>query len=277
MKLYMRVNRMLLCPFAVVCIIPTLVLAALGQAAPANVQGLRVLSADYVPETDTIQFRVINEGSRAITAYGVDISLKSEGNTIKQFGHSTDLLNLVLNARCHTGAADSWDGAIKPGDTHDESFPAGLDKASITTGIQVHVSVSAIMWSDGGIQGEGAQKAVLHGYQNQRVDASKMEEKVIAILEAHKTDPDVQHRIGEVKKGVEFLSSIAPHIQPPSPGAPNTTVLNPASPVLNDAKANLEGFAHSPHPKEQLEWWSSMVVCRHQARLALLPTISDAH
>ena len=161
-------------------------LRALGQSA-ANPTTLQVLSAEYIPgktsdllrepdlprtntsaEFDMIRVKVVNNGPRPATAYVIDVTVTSAGNAVASFQHSVDMLNQVLNERCTTGADNSWEGAIKPGDVYTESIAENLDKARITdpAKVVVHVAVSGIIWSDGSVDAESASsRAAMKRYQ----------------------------------------------------------------------------------------------------------------
>jgi hypothetical protein len=266
-------------------------LRALGQSA-ANPTTLQVLSAEYIPgktsdllrepdlprtntsaEFDMIRVKVVNNGPRPATAYVIDVTVTSAGSAVTSFQHSVDMLNQVLNERCTTGADNSWQGAIKPGDVYTESIAENLDKARITdpAKVVVHVAVSGIIWSDGSVDAESASsRAAMKRYQERREEESRDEAKVIAILDAHQGDPDSQHRISEVKKAVDFLVSIRPNVREAKPGsATNEARISRSSLAFFEASQNLRNMQMSPHPTEQYEGWSSTFVCRYKQRTAL--------
>ncbi|HTS38122.1 MAG TPA: hypothetical protein VMH04_20770 [Candidatus Solibacter sp.] len=263
---------------------------ALGQSA-ANSSTLQVLSAEYVPgkpvdllrepdsprgnvtqSVDMIRFRLVNNGQRAATAYVIDVNVTNAGSAFS-FKHSVDMLSLVLNGRCTSGSGDSWEGAIKPGDVYSESIAVNLGKSAVAdpSKVGIHAAITGIIWSDGSVDAQTESgRAQMRRYQDRRQEEARDEAKVIAILDAHQGDPDSQHRISEVTKGVDFLVSIRPNVQEAAPGSPtNQPIISKSSHTFFEATQNLRGLTTSPHPAEQFEGWSSIFVCRHKQRVAL--------
>lgn len=276
--------------FSLVFLASVHVLGALGQSA-VNPTTLQVLSAEYVPgrpvdllrepdspranvsqSVDMIRVRLVNNGQKAATAYVIDVNVTNAGNTVN-FKHSVDMLNLVLNGRCTSGSGDSWEGAIKPGDIYTESIAVNLGKTTITdpSKVAIHAAMTGIIWSDGSVDAQSdLGRAQMRRYQDRRQEEARDEAKVIAILDAHQGDPDSQHRISEVTKGVDFLVSIRPNVQEAAPGSPtNQPIISKSSQTFFEATQNLRGLTTSLHPAEQFEGWSSIFVCRHQQRVAL--------
>lgn len=249
----------------------------LGQSSTASTSTLDVLSAEYDPSTDSIAVKLVNHGQKAITAYGIDISLMSRGIVIQRFGYAADLIGRVLEEQCKSGSGApwGWEGAIKPGDVYTESLPVGVDKSKAEDQVPVpHIAVTGVLWSDGSV--EGSRTAVegistMNQIQDQRGKEAKTEAKVTSILQANKGDTDIQHRIGEVNKGVKFLRDITPSVKEPLDGAKTTNAtIDTSTSVLTEFLRNLQLLATSPYPEQLLEGYSAFFSCRYEHRLALL-------
>lgn len=272
--------------------------SATGQEATktaAVTHGLQLLSAQYVPrrandldreldtdryadlsrQMDTIRYQVMNNAQKAITAFGVEIELVSEGKVIRHFGKDADLLDSVLTQRCASGSGTSWEGAINPGDVFTDSVPANLTAAELKDSTPVvRVTVTGIIWSDGSIEGEGIELPKMAYYQGLRKEDSESEAKVVAILEAHKDDLDIRHRIGEVKKSVGFLRSVEPHVKGAEPAENMPMRYGYTSAVLYEFMQNLEQMEARSVSRSEFEAYSAFFTCRHKQRLAILGSTS---
>jgi hypothetical protein len=243
----------------------------LGQSAQASsTPTLQVLSAAYASDTDRIVFSLVNNGQKPVTAYSVNITVSSGGNVIQRFGHGLDMLNAVLNARCQAHSDTTWNGAIKPGGTYTESVLAGLDKARMTDSKPVvQVVVTGIIWSDGSV--EGLDQTIMNQYEVLREETLNNEASVISIVNAHQADPDIQHRISEMTKGVSLLKEISPRVKKPQQGAVSTgSRIVESPPVYGELMVNLNNIAHSNMPKEYLEAYTSFFVERSNHRVVLM-------
>jgi len=258
----------------------------LGQSSKATrVPTLDVLSAEYMPETDTIQLRLVNHSQKAATAYNVALGLMNDQKQVEwKSGFGEDLLNLVLNAQCDNvlqnslggdakPAPDSWEGAIKPGDTRVQSIAANLDKSQLN-GVPpaLQAAVTGIVWSDGSIE---ESKIVpwaagsMNRVRDQRKEDASNAAKVAAILNAHPEDADIQHRIGEAVKTLEALAAEYPRQQPSPEGKAGQRKFV-SSPVVSEALHNLKIFVASPYPKEAFEAYRASFDCKYKLRVALL-------
>lgn len=189
---------------------------------------------------------------------------------IQRLGYGLDMLNTVLNARCQAHSDTSWIGAIRPGDTYTESVLAGLDKNKITDSQPVvQVAVTGIIWSDGGV--EGPDQTIMNQYVALREETAANEAKVISLLNAHQADPDVQHRLSEMTKGVSLLKDTTPRVKGPQQGATITgSRIAEEPPVYSELMVNLSNIAHSNMPREYLEAYVSFFVERSNRRIALI-------
>ncbi len=240
------------------------------QGQTASTPGLHVLSGTYASDTDKIVFRFVNNSQKHITAYSVNITVSSGGNVIQRLGYGLDMLNAVLNARCQAHSDTSWNGAIKPGDTYAESVSAGLDKNKMTDSQPVvQVAVTGILWSDGSV--EGPDQTIMNQYEVLREETAANEARVISLLNAHQADPDVQHRLSEITKGVSLLKDITPRVKGPQQGATiKGSRIAEEPPVYSELMVNLNNIAHSNMPREYLEAYVSFFVERSNRRIALI-------
>jgi len=240
-----------------------------GQSADeATASGLEVRSAGYNAAANTVVVELANDTGKAVTAYGLDITVTMGGKTIAHTGYGADLLNLILNARSKKGAADSWDGAIKPGDVHTDTIPANVPAEIEVTGpVEVHADVVAALWSDGAV--EGANQFMIRQMQDGRAATLRAEEKVLSILEAHSGDPGVQDRFGAV------LNDLAVLVKGPEPGTdvPTSEMLNSA--VLSDAVTNVTKIKSSDHAGAQLQAYTGEFVAQHERRVALMQSMGQ--
>jgi hypothetical protein len=134
--------------------------------------------------------------------------------------------------------------------------------------IEVHVEVMVALWSDGAV--EGTNQFMIKQMQDGRQATLHAEEKVLALLDAHSGDGDVQARIGGV------LNDLALLIKSPQPGAdvPASEMLN--STVLNDAQTNLTRIKSSANTAAQLRVYAADFAAEHQRRVALLQSMGEA-
>jgi hypothetical protein len=257
-----------------------------GQSADeATVSGLEVRSAAYNPAANAVVVELANDTANAVTAYGLDIAVTMGGKTIAHTGYGADLLNLILNARGKKGAADSWEGAIRPGDVHTDTIPANVPTETEITGpVEVHVTVVAAFWSDGAI--EGTNKFMIRQMQDGRQATLKAEERVLTILDAHGGETGVEGRIGAVLNDLTVLmkqplESAAEHaaeslVTSPEPGAENFAREMLNTQVLSDAVSNLTKIREAKDAPAQFQAFVADFTAQHQRRVALLQSMSQA-
>ncbi|HXR39404.1 MAG TPA: hypothetical protein VN776_09940 [Terracidiphilus sp.] len=229
--------------------------------------GFSVRSAVYNPAANTVVVELANDTQRSVTAYGLDITVTAGGKAIAHTGYGADLLNLILNARSKKGAADSWDGAIRPGGVHTDTIPANvLAEAEVTGPVEVRVDVTVVLWSDGAV--EGTNQFMIRQMQDGRQATLRAEGKVLSILDAHSGDPEIQSRIGGV------LNDLALLVKGPEPGAdvPASEMLNSA--VLSDAVANLTKIRSSNNAAAQLQAYAADFTAQHERRVALTQSMA---
>ncbi len=246
------------------------------SAAEEAATGLSVRSATYNAAANTVVVELANDTQKSVTAYGLDITVTAGGKTIAHTGYGADLLNLILNARSKKGAADSWEGAIQPGDVHTDTIPANVPanaanvpaNAEVTGPVEVHVDVVVALWSDGAV--EGTNQFMIRQMQDGRAAALRAEEKVLAILDAHGADAEIQSRIGGVLSDLALLTKAS------APGAdiPASEMLNSA--VLSDAAANLTKIRSSEKAAAQFQAYAAEFAAQHQRRVALLQSMGQA-
>jgi hypothetical protein len=257
-----------------------------GQSSTAKAPTLEVLSADYLPETDSIQFKLVNRSQKAATAYEVSIGVNDGTQVNWHGGFGEDMLNLVITEQCRNAAErpfaeNSWEGAIKPGDTYVHTIPANLDKSELnSSGATIRVVVAGVVWSDGSVEVDQkfpwAVMSIKKSREQEKRDASDSA-KVVAILNAHADDPDIQHRTGAVITSLQALLDEGSQIQPAANGVAGQKHFVQPSLVAGNVLTNLKRFASLADPKEAFETYSAFVQCESERRSALLkPTPSLA-
>ncbi len=235
----------------------------------ATASGLAVRSATFNAAANTVVVELTNETQKSVTGYGLDITVTVGTKTIAHTGYGADLLNLILNARGKKDAADSWEGAIRPGDAHTDTIPANVPPDTEASGpVEVRVEVVAALWSDGSV--EGANQFMIRQMQDGRAATLRAEEKVLAILDAHNGDAEIQSRIGGV------LNDLALLVKAPEPGVevPASEMLNSA--VLSDAVTNLTKIKASEKAPAQLQAYRAEFTAQHERRVALLQSMGQA-
>lgn len=279
--------------FLFVCRVPAFAQSAGSQnAAKKTSPTLEVVSAEYFPRhadsaagtdanaladlnglVDTVRYKLRNtDAQRAVTAYQIEISFTSDGKPVgTPSGLGMDLMNLVMNAQCHSPGSRSepaWQGAIKPGDTYTDSTVANVGKEKLNGQTPTaHVAVVGIIWSDGAVEAEGWHRTSMNRMLSQRRKDANGAAKVIAILDAHEDDPDIHRRIAEVAEAMQALAAEAPGAQKDSEG----TIQNAgAPPALNEFLSNLHIFGSAPDPKEAFEAYSANYECRYTLLASLL-------
>jgi hypothetical protein len=262
---------------------------AIGQSTAKVPYRLEVLSAEYLPETDTIQYKLINNGTCEINAYEVQISVLADGKEFGQtgtgaLGISEDLLDPQLFEQCRNAngwtqgealpGTDSREWSFKPGEIYVKSMPSNVDKSKLNAAPpQVRVSVTGIIWSDGKIEGTSSTAMSPLGLKDMnrireyRLEEADFETKTLAIVDAHPEDPDIQHRIAEAIKGLQSLLQGYPREEATPDGGKRQVS---APPVVIGVIGNLGITANSPHPKEVFEAFSALWTCEHEHRVALL-------
>lgn len=267
-----------------------------AQSSPMRkAQTLEVLSADYLPETDTIQFKLVNRSQKAVTGYELVIGENEVTQVNWHGGFGEDLLNQVLTEQCRnvgeksptanplddkSPADKTWEGAIRPGDIYVHSIPANLDeRQSNGSARAIHIVVAGVVWSDGSVEADqnfpSAVMSINRSLEREKLDASDSA-KVVAILNAHTDDPDIQHRIGDAIKSLQALLADNPQAQPASQGTPARKMLIQSSPVTGNALSNLKNFASLAAPKDAFESYSAFIQCQNEFRSALLKPASSA-
>jgi hypothetical protein len=240
-----------------------------GQTATeANALPLQVRSAEYVSTTNTVAVELVNDSQKAVTAYGMDITVTADGKVLSHLDFSADFLDLVLNARSQAASEDSWVGAIRPAEVYTESLPASIPNATpVTPPVVVQAAVKVIIWSDGTV--EGADQFMIMQIQDRREATLRAEEKVLSVLAAHNADPDIRRRIGEVVNDLALL------IKEPTQGADMHTadMLNTA--VLNAAVENLARIRSSTDPDARFKVYNSDFATQHERRVALMQSMSQ--
>lgn len=184
-----------------------------------NLAKLAIVSAEYLPQTDTIRFKLVNNGDKTVTAYMVAIEVNNNGKRIKSLpGFGEDLLAGSLLAECgervpyYTTSSPfvSPEGVIEPGGTHVYSVTSNIDKTEIAdVSARVRVWTTGIIWSNGTFEASGTEKMPLATFLRIRGEQMDESARILTILNAHPEDANVQHRIDEATTLINARSSPA--------------------------------------------------------------------
>ena len=253
-----RPSRCFLASFALIAVALVHSPAQPGQSSTAaGVPELQVRSADFDSSANTVAVELVNNGQKAITAYGLAVTLTADGKAIGRFSFSSDLLDAVVDGRLQAGSEDAWTGAIQPGDPYTESLPAKqANLAAATAPVTAQVAVTGVIWSDGTV--EGTDRYSMQQILDRREATLRAEEKVLAILDAHTSEAQMQHRIGAALEAVNQLMSAPQGME----------ALNSA--VLNDAAQSLTRIQASSAPAAQWNAYSKSLADRHLRRAVLM-------
>lgn len=251
---------------------------------------LDVVSAEYVPKAnstgiDMIRYTLRNNGQKIVTAYRVETPPS---------GYGEDFINLAVNAQCRSSRANSqasshpdsqasaeataesmWEGSIKPGETHTNSIPANIDKEKVNGETpSFHIFVSGVLWSDGTMEAEGFNRKLMEQTITMRRLQAEDGARVIAILEAHRDDPDIQHRLAEISEAIDAIAE--KEINAPKPPRQTSTQKEPLAVVMRPSAAvqelqvNLKMFRSLPDPQESFEAYSASFECRYKTMASLI-------
>jgi len=261
----------------------------LGQSSePATPLTLDVLSARYNRATDAIKFELVNNSQKTATAYYVAFGVVGEKEVLWESGAGEDLLSLILTSQCRNAGAnspegdDSWESAIKPGDVYVHSNSANLPKNQLR-GVDppVQAAVSGVVWSDGSV---GQTRTVpwatpwvtraINRLLDQRKEDAEESSKVVAILNAHPEDADIQHRIGEATKSLQSLMDDYRRARQAQGSGQKMHVDSwyLVSRVLN----NLNNFMALPRPEVPFNAYRAVFECQSKRRVAMLQVMSPA-
>jgi hypothetical protein len=239
---------------------------------------LDVLSAHYNRVLDTIKFKLVNNSQKAVTAYYLAFGVPRENHVLWESGISRDLLDLMLTSQCRSAGTkfpegdDLWEGAIKPGDVYVRSESVNLPKNQLP-GVDppVRAAVIGVIWSDGSVEmptvpgaKTGWATLSIKLALNHRKEAAEASAKVVAILNAHPEDTDIQHRIGEAIKNLQSLMDDYASAQQ----AYSAFVVHKV--VVDD----LNNLVASPTPKVSFDKYRATFECRYKRRVALLQATS---
>jgi len=248
---------------------------------------LEVLHTQYTHATGMLEFQLLNNGTSEINAYEVSISVFVDGkeqNSSAPSGLSEDLLGEELLLQCGIDgsvapqpAEGAWKGSFKPGETYVKSMPVSVDKSKLNGATpEVRVRVTGVIWSDGTIEGSTPTPMSPLGLPDMkrirvfRQQEADEETKVLAIVNAHPEDPDIQHRIAEAIQNLKPLKDGYPR-EEQLPEAPPGTMQHVATPpVVDGVLGNLQAVSLSPYPKEIFEMFDKLWGCEHERRVSFL-------
>lgn len=253
------------------------------QTAPAP--GLDVLSAHYNRVREIIQFKLVNDGQKAATAYYVAFGVmgeKDEKHVNWESGTGEDLLDRILVSQCRYANAnsldgdDSWEGAIKPGDVYVHSG-GSLPKDQLWGVDPVQGAVVGVIWSDGSVETRTMNgmtywvTTAMNSLLEQRKEDARESSKVVAILNAHPEDADIQHRISEARKS---LQSLMDEYRRAQAQASRETIHHDSMFLVSSVLNNLNNFVALPRPEASFNNYKAVFECQSKRRVALVEAMS---
>ncbi|MGA7400805.1 MAG: hypothetical protein WCC99_21260 [Candidatus Sulfotelmatobacter sp.] len=260
----------------------------LGQSSETTTAPtLEVLSAHYNWITDTIKFKLVNDSQKAVTAYYVAFGVPGEKQVMWQSSFGDDLLDPILTSQCRYASADSpegddsWEGAIKPGDVYVHSTNANLPKNQLR-GVDppVRAAVVGIIWSDGSVEtpsnpwAKNWVTSAINRRLDQRNEDAQESAKVVAILNAHPEDADIQHRIGEAIKSLQSMMDGYRRAQQEAQASGQKMPFG-SSFLVSRVINSLNNFVALPPPRAFLatgffEQYRAVFECQSKHRVAML-------
>jgi hypothetical protein len=136
----------------------------------------------------------------------------------------------------------------------------------------VRAAVIGVIWSDGRVETPtvpgkqtGWVTTTIKLRLDQRKEATQESAKVVAILNAHPEDTDIQHRIGEAIKSLQSLMDDYRRAQQ----AYSSFLVRRVLDDLND-------FVASPTPKVSFDTYRATFECQYKRRVALPQATSSA-
>jgi hypothetical protein len=251
----------------------------LGQSSEtATAPTLDVLSAHYNRVLNAIRYKLVNNSQKAATAYYLAFGAPIEEHVLWESGVGRDLLDPMLTSQCRSAGANSpegndlWEGAIKPGDVYVHSDNTSLPKNQLP-GVDppVRAAVIGVIWSDGSVEmpmvpgaKTGWVTTSIKLALDNRKQAEEASAKVVAILNAHPEDTDIQHRLGEAIKSLQSLKDDYER-------AHQAYSAFVAYKVVVDY---LNSFVASPTPKVSFDKYLAEFECQYKHRVALLQASS---
>ncbi len=246
---------------------------------------LEVLSAHYNRVREIIQFKLGNNSQKAATAYFVAFGVRGEKDEKYvnwESGYSEDLLDQVLTSQCRYASAnslegdDTWEGAIKSGDVYVHSGGT-LPKDQLWGVNPVQGAVVGVVWSDGSVETRTMNgmtywvKAAMNNLLDQRKEDARESSKVVAILNAHPEDADIQHRIGEARKSLQMLMD---EYRREQAEASREQMHHDSMYLVSRVLNTLNNFVALSKPKAPFDYYKAVFECQSKRRVALAEAIS---
>jgi hypothetical protein len=209
--------------------------------APAIAQDLSIDSLTYLPATQQMRLMVTNNGKHVVTAFTYQVMTAGTGALPQT--HTTDLLNLVVNARMDSWwnrLTNSWQGAIRPG----ESFHEDIALSPMPPGAPapvIHVKLLWTVYADGRASSE-RDPEFQHFVAFRRSDV-QTEEAILQIMDRAWPEDDAQHHLQQILERVQQLKAAMHH----DSSQPWNSL------TLQGAIASLQNVAVQPDPTRALE------------------------
>ncbi|MGA7833255.1 MAG: hypothetical protein WCA21_20045 [Terracidiphilus sp.] len=235
---------------------------------------LKVNGAAYVPKLNGIVVQLANIGSKAATAYQLNIAIKSGDSVLARTSYAVNLVEIVINNRQLSGSDDSWAGAILPGSIYSdtEALPDSVIGKGFGDGsLTVQAEVAGVVWSDGLIEAEDSSSAAnLNRYLNNLGKKERAENAILAIFEAHKADIDIPHKVVGLQRDLEATkpASTKPTLGSSVHDLDSLVGMDPSE--FDLVSQNIAFFQSAPDPAAAIEAYRVFYLGRHTHRLTLM-------
>jgi len=241
-----------------------------GQAKAGMMSDLHVSGAYLNPKSKSTVVTLLNTGKKAVISYALRITVASGGKVLGDMSHSLDLTDVVLdNSDFSENDDHTWTGAIKPGEVYSDiqSLPASYSgAASPNIPFYVNAKLMGVVWSDGRIESvDSAWNTIL----KRSLDANRLragtEERILAILDTHKDDADIQKRLSGISSDILALK--------PTPATPTDALAvidGTEAFEINVAGRDVASFQIATDPAGAFESYKAYYRDHHNRRLAVL-------
>lgn len=261
---------------------------ALAQSSVPPDYLLKVVSAKYLPDKDEIQYKLFNSGNNPVTAFSTTISAEVDGKDAFRRGGpinpNQDLLVAELILQCKDspenaaregaspfhGSLPAIKGTIKPGATFVGTMLGDLlDKSMLRRGpLTVRFELTGIMWSDGTMEGTTGM-GDMKRFRDWRKKADSEERDVLAVLNTHAEDGDLQHRINEATGELRSLLEGYPRELELPEDEPYARLYVSVQGVADKMIQDLDEAAYLPDPGERYTFHREYLSCVHDRRYQL--------
>jgi hypothetical protein len=239
-------------------VLPFLAVAAIAlNTIGASGAALRVRDANFLGNPDRIVIDMVNDGTKTVAGFYLDVTVTRDGAVVRRFGYKNDLLGRVMFDWEVRGTAYSWASAVSPHASHQELLSEDLAGARPTgSNVAVQVTVEAVLYIDGSIEGSGNSEAVLEMQQLfETIEAMvQADGELNSIFQAHAKDPNARRRLVAILAEVDGL-----------PQQREGILMH-----FVEARRNLHNMLLSPHARMEIDAYTALVDRRHALMVAAM-------